>query len=104
MLWHTAQEKRVIRKFGGVPLAKYGYDGTIRGRPVEVRAVRKDSRYRIQQNTHKELIAKGGSYIFCAGNKTKRLPAKAVSGLLNKGRWYKDRSYPHKFIKRDQVF
>ena len=104
MKWHTRQEKRIIEKFGGTPLKKFGTDGLIRGRPVEVRSCRKDSRYRIQQNTHKELIAKGGSYIFCAGNKTKRLPAKAVSGMLSKGRWFKDRSYPHKFVKKDQVF
>ena len=41
MNWHTKKEKQIIRKLGGTPEKKYGYDGTIRGKPVEVRAVRK---------------------------------------------------------------
>ena len=104
MKWHTAQEKRVIRKYGGKPLKKYGTDGTIRGKPVEVRSVRKDDRYRIQRNTHKELVAKRGSYIFCDKSKTKRVAAGRVSALLSNGKWLKDRKYPHKFLKKDQVF
>ena len=75
MKWHTRQEKRIIKKFGGKPLKKYGYDGLIGGKPVEVRAARKDKRFRIQQDVHKELVAKRGSYIFCDKSKTKRVAA-----------------------------
>ena len=104
MIWHTKQEKKVIKKFGGTPLKKYGYDGMIRGKPVEVRAVRKDKRFRIQQDVHRNLVNKGGSYIFCDGNKTKRVASKRVSGLLGRSKWFKDRKYPHKFLKKGQVF
>ena len=104
MKWHTAQEKRTIKKYGGTPLRKYGYDGTIKGKPCEVRAVRKDKRFRIQQNVHRELVRKQGSYIFCDKSRTKRVGAKAVSGMLRPGKWHKDRKYPHKFLKKDQIF
>ena len=103
MKWHTKQERKVIRKYGGTPLIKYGYDGKIRGRPVEVRAVRKDKRFRIQQNVHRDLVNKRGSYIFCDGSRSKRVGAKRVSALLSNGKWFKDRKYPHKFLKREQV-
>src|SRR3972149_4795075 len=99
MIWHTLQEKRMIRRYGGNPLQKYGYDGLINGRPVEVRAVRKDNRFRIQQNVHQVLVSRDGSYIFVngAGN-SKRVPAKKVSRQLGRGKWYRDRRYPHKFL------
>jgi len=104
MIWHTAQEKSVIRNRGGKPLKKSGYDGTLKGKPVEVRSVRKDSRYRIQKNVHRELVKKGGSYLFCKGNRSKKVSAKAVSKKLGRGKWFKDRKYPHKFLKVDEVF
>ena len=81
MKWHTRQERKVIKKYGGIPLQQYGPDGEIKGRPVEVRAVRTDDRFRIQQDVHKELLARHGSYIFCDGNQTKRLGAGTVSDL-----------------------
>ena len=55
MNWHTKQERRIVKKKGGTALIKYGYDGKLNGKPVEVRSVRKDSRYRIQKNTHKHF-------------------------------------------------
>ena len=104
MNWHTSQEKKIIRKYGGKPLKKYGYDGKIRGKPVEVRAVRKDKRFRIQKNVHENLVKGDGSYIFCAGKSTKRVGAKRVSRLLGRGKWFKDRGYPHKFVKKGDIF
>ena len=104
MNWHTRQERKVIRKYGGKPRVSYGYDGTIRGRPVEVRSHRKDSRYRIQQNVHRQLVREGGSYIFCDGSRTKRVPARVVSNRLGRGKWYKDRRYPHKFLRVSDIF
>lgn len=102
--WHTLQERQVIRKHGGKPRVSYGYDGTISGRPVEVRSHRKDDRYRIQQDVHRELMRRGGSYIFCDGGRTKKVTARKVSGLLGRGKWYKDRGYNHRFLKVEEVF
>jgi len=102
--WHTKQERKVIKKRGGRALKKYGYDGKIKGRPVEVRSARKDKRFRIQKDVHQELVRKRGSYIFCAGSKTKRVGAKRVSKLIGRGQWFKDRKYPHKFLRKNQVF
>ena len=105
MNWHTRQERRMIRRHGGKPLQKYGYDGLIRGRPVEVRAVRKDRRFRIQQNVHQVLLARQGSYIFVnQQGRSRRVAAKKVSQKLGRGRWFKDRNYPHKFLYVRQVF
>ena len=102
---HSAQERRIIRRKGGRPLRKYGTDGTLRGRPVEVRSVRKGDRYRIQRNTHREMIQERGSYIFVnRAERSRRVPARRVSRMLGNGPWYKDRSYPHKFVRRRQVF
>ena len=104
MNWHTKQEREVIRKHGGKPLIKYGYDGVIDGKPVEVRSVRKDHRYRIQKDVHQTLVRRKGSYIFCKGNKTKKVPAKSVSRMMGKGHWYKDRDYPHRFVTDEDVW
>jgi len=102
---HSGQERRVIRRRGGRPLRKYGYDGRLHGRPVEVRSVRKDDRYRIQRNTHREMVRKHGSYIFVdRSERTRRIPARQVSRMVGQGQWFKDRSYPHKFVRRRQVF
>ena len=101
---HTAEERRIIRKYGGVPMKKYGYDGEIRGKPVEVRSTRKDDRYRIQKDVHEELIRKKGYYIFVRNGIAKKIRAKKVSEMIRKLKWYKDRNYPHKFVKEEQVF
>ena len=60
--WHTKLEKEIIRRYGGKPLKKYGYDGVIRGRPVEVREARRDTRFRIQKNVHQTLVKNQGSW------------------------------------------
>ena len=31
---HTAEERRIIRKYGGIPMKKYGYDGEINGTKI----------------------------------------------------------------------
>ena len=104
MNWHTRQERETIKRMGGRPLIKYGTDGLLNGRPVEVRSCRKDNRYRIQEDVHRRLVGQHGSYILCAGGRTKRVSARRVSRLLGRGKWFKDRSYPHKFLKKSQVF
>ena len=102
--WHTIQERRTIKRFGGKPLQKYGYDGLLHGKPVEVRSIRKDHRFRIQKNVHQVLVRKKGSYIFCGINRTKKVSASRVTKLMPKGKWYKDRKYPHKFVTKKDIF
>jgi len=44
-------------------------------------------------------VNKKGHYIFDApGKKAVMLGHKAVSSKLGRGEWFKDRSYPHKFL------
>lgn len=104
--WHTLLERKAIKKYGGKPLIKYGYDGLIRGRPVEVRAIKKDNRFRIQRNVHRELVRNGGTYIFVDAitGRSRRIRAKQVSKLIGGGKWFKDRKYPHKFVRKRQIF
>lgn len=84
---------------------KSGTDGVLNGRPVEVRSVRKDNRYRIQKDTHRELVKHRGSYLFVNGRgQSKVVPAARVSKLIGFGKWLKDRVYPHKFLKTKQVW
>lgn len=104
MKWHTRQEIAMIRKYGGRPMQQYGYDGLINGSPVEVRAARKDTRYRIQKDVHRHLVANQGSYIFVKNGQSKRMSASRVSDKLSRGSWFKDRNYPHKFLMVDEVF
>ena len=105
MITHTQQERIIIKKYGGKPLIKYGYDGLIRGKPVEVRSQRKDDRFRIQQDVHRDLISKGGCYIFVNRHgRSKKVSAKQVSNIIGSGKWFKDRTYPHKFINKNKIF
>ena len=106
MRWDTSKEQRLIREFGGTPLRKTGTDGTIyNGKPVEVRAVRKDHRFRIQKDTHAELKRRHGFYIFAAPGRSSLLYRAAdVDKMLPAGRWYKDRGYPHKFLTISDVW
>ena len=85
-------------------MVKHGYDGEINGRPVEVRSARRDDRYRIQKNVHKELIRKHGSYIFVKNGRSVRVPAREVSDNIGRGKWFKDRKYPHKFLDVKKIF
>jgi hypothetical protein len=94
----------MILKHGGKPLVKSGSDGVLNGRPVEVRSVRKDDRYRIQKDTHQNLVRRRGSYIFVnPRGQSKVVPAASVSKLMG-GAWLKDRVYPHKFVKTKQIW
>lgn len=104
MNWHTKEERGKIREYGGIPLVKYGYDGLIHGQPVEVRSCRRDNRFRIQENVHRALVAGHGCYIFVASGRSRKVPASKVSGMLGRGKWFKDREYPHRFLKKSQVF
>ena len=99
-------ERRAIRKRGGIARTITNrQDGSIRGRPVEVKSVKKDNRFRINEHSHRNLVRLKGKYIFVnARGKQKVLSAKTVSKKLSRGKWFKDRRYLHRFIKVKQVF
>lgn len=105
--WHTKIEKRLIEEFGGTPKKKYGTDGTIGGDPVEVRVAKKEDRFRLNKDTHRELVSEGGSYIFDDVNDDlppKEVEASAVSDMLGRGSWHSDRGYKHRFLDVDDIF
>lgn len=105
--WHTRQERRVIRKYGGEPHVSYGPDGTIRGRPVEVRSIHKDNRYRIQKDVHRVLLRRRGWYIFVSPTgESKVRSAQWVNDIIrrNERHWLVDRDYPHTFIYAHEVW
>lgn len=106
MDWHTELEKQLIREFGGTPTESYGPDGTISGEPVEVRLAREETRFRLNQDTHQELMAESGSYIFDDvddGIPPREVPAERVDRLLGDS-WHSDRGYRHQFIQVDEIF
>jgi hypothetical protein len=105
--WHTKLERELIRRFGGEPTKSYGADGMIDGEPVEVRAAKKDDRFRLNRETHAELVDGDGSYIF--DDITDDLPAVEVEAdevdeMIDEGDWFSDRGYEHKFLSVDDVF
>jgi hypothetical protein len=103
--WPIDRERELVKKFGGTPVRKYTHDGEINGRPIEVKAVRVDHRFRIGKKAHHMLLSRGGVYIFDApGYQPKKLTARQVDSMLPPGKWYQDRTYPHKFILVREVF
>jgi len=104
MLWHTRNEKRILRSLNARPHHP-GVDGILpNGRPVEIRECRSDNRFRIQQDVHRQMVANDGTYVFVNNGHTKKVPAKKVSDLMGNGSWFKDRKYPHKFVRKKQIF
>lgn len=103
-IWHTAQEKRILKKIGA-KLHHHSYDGIMPdGRFVEIRSCRQDNRYRLDQTTHQQLMRTNGFYIFVNNGQQKRVSAQRVNNMLPDGAWYKDRKYPHKFVRKKQIF
>jgi hypothetical protein len=107
MDWHTELEKELIRDYGGTPTESFGPDGTMPdGDPVEVRAAKKEDRFRLNRDTHQELLANDGSYIFddVTDNKPPReVDADRVGDLLGDD-WHSDRGYEHQFVGVDEIF
>lgn len=105
--WHTKKEKELIESRGGEWHQSYGVDGEIDGRPVEVRLARKEDRFRLNKDTHRELVRGGGSYIFDKqgdGKPPKEVPADEVSDILGRGSWHSDRGYKHRFLSVADIF
>jgi len=104
--WHTEMEKTLIEQFGGEPTESFGADGTIRGKPTEVRLAKEDDRFRLNQDTHQQLMENDGSYIFDDvgdGLAPKQVSAETVDDDLEDD-WHSDRGYMHQFLDVDEIF
>ena len=104
--WHTKLEKELVREFGGEPRESYGPDGTMPdGDPVEVRVAKSEERFRLNRDTHQELVAEDGSYIF--DDVTDNQPPREVSAERVDDRlgddWHSDRGYMHQFVPVDRA-
>jgi hypothetical protein len=99
-------EKELIEEFGGTHTKSYGPDGTIDGDPVEVRVAKKEDRFRVNQDTHDELLEEDGTYIF--DDVTDNQPPREVSAGAIDDRleddWHSDRGYEHQFLDVDEIF
>jgi hypothetical protein len=104
--WHTELEKELIRDFGGTPKAQYGPDGVIDGDPVEVRLAKTGDRFRLNKDTHQELLEEDGTYIF--DDVADDLPPTEVEAdeLADDlgDDWHSDRGYMHQFVEVDDIF
>ncbi len=108
-IWYSASEKNLITRHGGKPKNGYGSNGIINNKPVEVRAIRASgsTRFRLGKRVHQSLVRRGGYYIFKVHGRTSvRKTARSVDRILKRKRrgWYKDRSYPHTFIYKKEIF
>ncbi len=104
--WHTEMEKNLIEQFGGKPTESLGADGTINGKPTEVRLAKEEDRFRLNQDTHQQLMQNDGSYVFddVADNQPpKQVPAESVDDRLQED-WHSDRGYLHQFLDVDEIF
>jgi len=104
---HTEIEKDLIREFGGEPTESFGPDGTLGGDPVEVRLAREEDRFRVNRDTHQELVDERGSYIFDDledDQPAREVPAGVIDDLLGGGDWHSDRGYEHRFVDVDEIF
>jgi uncharacterized protein YdaT len=104
--WHTKLEKELIDDFGGEHTESFGPDGTIDGAPVEVRGAKTEDRFRLNQDTHEELVEEDGSYIFDDvedNQPPKQVEADRVDDLLDED-WHSDRGYKHQFVDVDEIF
>jgi hypothetical protein len=104
--WHTKLEKDLIQDFGGTPTQSFGPDGELHGEPVEVRLAKEEDRFRLNHDTHAELLEEDGSYIFddVADNLPPReVEANQVDDLLGDD-WHSDRGYEHQFVDVDDIF
>jgi hypothetical protein len=103
--WHTEAEKRLIEQFGGEPKQQFGPDGMLSDDPVEVRLAREEDRFRLNQDTHQQLMQNDGSYLFddvTDKQPPKQVPAESVDDLLQED-WHSDRGYLHQFVDVDEV-
>jgi len=98
-------EKELIEEFGGTPTESYGPDGVLDGDPVEVRAAKKEDRFRVNCGTHDTLLEEGGSYIFDDVSDNQPPTEVQASGIDDDlTDCFSDRGYEHAFLDVDNVF
>jgi len=103
---HTQREKQLIKDFGGEPRQSFGVDGFIGDEPVEVRLAKKDDRFRLNKETHEDLLEQDGSYIFddlSDNQPPKEVEADQIDEQLTDN-YHSDRGYEHQFIPVDSIF
>ena len=102
-IWHTKNEHDIIRSLNGKKQGQ-GIDAIDpMGRPYEIRESRKTPKFRLQRDVHQHLVKKNGYYVFKQGKDIVRMDAKDVTPLLKTGPWSRDRTYPYKFLKCEDV-
>jgi uncharacterized protein YdaT len=104
--WHTDMEKSLIKQFGGEPTESFGTDGMISGEPVEVRLAKEEERFRLNKDTHQELVEQDGSYIFDDvrdNQPPEQVEADEIDDRLDED-WHSDRGYMHQFVQVDSLF
>jgi hypothetical protein len=105
--WHTKLEKQLIRERGGTPTKSYGADGEMPdGDPVEVRLAKTEDRFRLNHDTHGQLLENDGTYIFddVEDNQPPReVSADTIDDRLEDD-WHSDRGYKHQFVDVDEIF
>jgi hypothetical protein len=76
------------------------------GKPTEVRLAKEEDRFRLNQDTHAQLIQNDGSYIFddiSDNQPPKQVPADEIDDRLSDD-WHSDRGYMHQFLEVDSIF
>lgn len=107
--WIIKAERRAVAAVGGNQNKRRGADGQRRGRPVEVKAQRRDNRHRIGKKAHARMIRENGTYILIGRNGHRdTVPASEVSRAMGPGNWYNDKreggaNYKHRFIIHKEV-
>ena len=105
--WKKKLEKEINQDKGGTETESFGREGTMpEGERVEVRAAKTEDRFRLNHDTHDELLEEGGTYIF--DDVKDNLPpqevsADAVDDHLGDD-WHSDRGYEHPFVDADAIF
>lgn len=105
--WHTKMEKELIEQFGGEPTESFGPDGNIDGDPVEVRLAKEGDRFRLNHDTHGELVENDGTYIFDDVNDglpPREVEADTIDEQFIEDDWHSDRGYEHQFVGVDEIF
>jgi hypothetical protein len=73
---------------------------------VEVRLAKKEDRFRLNRDTHQQLVEQDGTYIFddvTDNQPPEQVTAEAVDEQLSND-WHSDRGYEHQFVPVDSMF
>ena len=96
--FHTINENKIIKILNATKQGRGADAIDSTGRPFEVRESKKTPKFRLQKDVHDYLVKNKGYYILKRGKDVLKIDAGAVTKLLKKGDWNKDRYYPYKFL------